>query len=64
MDDHIATITSKMQLTLPKRLCEQLGIERGDNRTVTVEHGAIILTPMRSVIEAAAGSLEHDCLTG
>ncbi len=53
----ISTIPSKMQLTLPKRLCERLGITRGDKLAVTVERGAIVLTPMRAVIEAPAGSL-------
>jgi len=60
MDYHVATITSKLQLALPKRLCEQRDIERGDKLAVTIERGAIIRTPMRSVIEGVAGSLEHD----
>lgn len=55
---YVATITAKMQLTLPKRLCEQLGLKRGDKLAVTVEHGSIILMPVRSQIEAAAGSLK------
>jgi AbrB family looped-hinge helix DNA binding protein len=58
MQYHAATITTKMQLTLPKRLCERLGIKRGDKLAVTVEHGAIILTPGRTQIEGAAGSLD------
>lgn len=60
MEYSIATITSARQLTLPKRLCEQLGIKRGDKLAVTVEGGSIILTPMRSVIEGAAGSLQRE----
>ncbi len=46
-----------MQRTLSKRLCEQLGITRGDNLAVTVEREAIVLTPMRTVIGGVARSL-------
>ncbi len=60
MDYSIAKITSTRQLTLPKRLCERLGIERGDKVAVTIERRAIILTPMRTVIEAAAGKLHRE----
>ncbi len=54
---YLSTITSKLQLTLPKRLCAQLGLERGDKVAVSIEHGATILTPMRTLIEEAAGNL-------
>lgn len=60
MEYSIATITSARPLTLPKRLCERMGVERGDKLAVTVEDGIIILTPMRSVIEGAAGSLQQE----
>jgi len=60
MSYYVATITSKLQLTLPKRLCEQLGIERGDKMAVTVERGTIILTPLRTLIEDGAGSLHPE----
>ncbi len=56
MEYYVSTITSKMQLTLPKRLCVQL-IDLAIKAGVTIEHGAIVLTPMREVIEAAVGSL-------
>jgi len=57
MQYSIATITSARQLTLPKRLCEQLGIKHGGKVAVTVEHGAIVLTPMRAVIVGQPGAL-------
>ncbi len=60
MQYYIAMITSAGQLTLPKRLCEQLEIKRGDKVAVTVERGAIVLTPIRSVIEGAAESLSRE----
>ncbi len=47
MDHYLATITSKLQLTLPKRLCAHLGVTQGDKLVVTIEHGTSILTPMR-----------------
>jgi len=50
-------------LTLPKRLCEQLGIKRDDKLVVTVERGTIILTPMRAMIEGAAGGLSRESST-
>ncbi len=63
MHYHLLTITSKMQLTPPKRMCEELGITRGDKLAVTVERGAIILTPMRAVIAGAARSLSRELLS-
>jgi len=63
MHCYVATITSKMQLTLPKRLCERLGIKRGDKMAVTVKRGVIILTPMRTLIEGATGSLSREEVT-
>ncbi len=57
---YVATITSARQLTLPKRLCERLRIKRDDKLAVTVERGAIILTQLRTLIEARAGSLQPE----
>jgi len=37
-----------------------MGIKRGDKVAVTVERGAIILTPMRAVIEGASGDLSRE----
>jgi len=61
---YLSTITAKLQLTLPKRLCAQLGLKRGDKVAVTIEHGGIILTPLRTLIEEAAGSLGIERSTG
>jgi len=58
--DTVSSLTLGLQLTLPKRLCEQLGIERGDKMAVTVERGTIILTPLRTLIEDGAGSLHPE----
>lgn len=53
----IATITGKMQLTVPVRVAEKIGIKTGDKVSVSDSHGKIILTPVRSLIEELAGSL-------
>lgn len=52
-----ATITSKMQLTIPIRIARQVGIESGDRVTVSQQDGRIILTPLKQLIEELAGSL-------
>ena len=38
---YLSAITAKLQLTLPTRLCVQLGLERGDEVAAMIEHGAI-----------------------
>ncbi len=52
-----ATITSKMQLTIPIVIARKVGIGSGDKVAVSEEHGRIILTPMKQLIEELAGSL-------
>jgi len=53
----IATITSKMQLTIPMLIAKKIGIESGDKLTVSEENGKIILTPLKGLIEELSGSL-------
>ena len=52
-----ATITSKMQLTIPMIIARKLGIGSGDKVAVSEENGRIILTPIKQLIEELAGSL-------
>lgn len=52
-----ATITSKLQLTIPTVIAKKVGIIRGDKVTISEENGRIILTPMKQLIEELAGSL-------
>lgn len=52
-----ATITSKMQFTIPMVIARKVGIESGDKVAVSEENGRIILTPMKQLIEELAGSL-------
>jgi len=55
----IATVTSKGQITLPKRLCERYGITPGDKVSLEVVRGAIVLTPGKRQVEQGAGSLKQ-----
>ncbi len=53
----MATVTSKMQLTLPAAIARQVGLQRGQKVSVTQSKGKIIITPMKSLIEKLAGSV-------
>lgn len=55
--NHSATVTSKLQLTIPTIIARKTGITRGDKVTVSEENGRIILTPMKQLVEELAGSL-------
>ncbi len=51
-----ATITSKMQVTLPIKLARKVGLKSGQKIQVKEENGRLILTPMRQLVEELAGS--------
>lgn len=53
----MATITSKMQLTLPIAVVRKIGIKSGQKVTVSEENGKIIITPAERLVEQLAGSL-------
>lgn len=42
-------IRDKRQITLPRKLCEQLGIEPGDRLSLYIESGKLIAKPKKSV---------------
>ncbi len=52
-----ATITSKMQLTIPMIIAKKVGLGSGDKVTVSEEHGRIVLTPIKQLLAELAGSL-------
>ncbi|HUD45032.1 MAG TPA: AbrB/MazE/SpoVT family DNA-binding domain-containing protein [Patescibacteria group bacterium] len=52
-----ATITSKMQLTIPMFIARKAGVMSGDKLAVSEENGRIILTPLRQLVEELAGSI-------
>lgn len=55
---HIATISSKRQITLPKSLLEELGLGANKKVLVTKEKNALKIKPVKkSVTEELSGSL-------
>lgn len=53
----LATITGKMQLTVPVKVAGKIGLKSGDKVVVSDVSGKIIITPIKSLIEELAGSL-------
>ena len=52
-----ATITSKMQLTIPMKIATKIGIKVGEKLQVSEHSGQIILTPVKKLLHELAGSL-------
>lgn len=52
-----ATITSKMQLTIPMIIARKIGLGSGDKVAVSEEDGRIVLTPIKQLLAELAGSL-------
>ncbi len=53
----MATVTSKMQFTIPMAIARVVGIKSGERVDVAEEEGRIVITPMRQLIEELAGSI-------
>jgi AbrB family looped-hinge helix DNA binding protein len=49
----------KRQVTLPKEICEQLGISTGDILEVTIEDSAIVARPRRVVALQALREIQR-----
>jgi AbrB family looped-hinge helix DNA binding protein len=54
----IATVTSKLQVTIPVRFARKYGLHKGSKIALTVKNGSILVTPYRSIAEELAGSLK------
>ena len=52
-----ATITSKLQLTIPVKIAHKVGVKSGERVHIVEEDGRIIITPMRQLVEQLAGSI-------
>lgn len=52
-----ARITTKRQLTLPVKIFQAADLKEGQEVTVTVENGRVVLTPGELIIKQLAGSL-------
>lgn len=53
----IATITSKMQLTLPVSIARRFGLKKGQKVFVSEQNDQIVITPAEKLVESLAGSL-------
>lgn len=53
-----ATITSKMQLTIPINIAKLTGVKTGEKVYVESEKGRIVLTPAKLLLSELAGSVE------
>lgn len=53
----IATITGKMQLTVPISIARKIGLKSGEKISISEENGKIVITPMKALVEELAGSL-------
>jgi AbrB family looped-hinge helix DNA binding protein len=49
----------KRQVTLPKEICDQLGIEPGDLLELTVEDSALVARPRKSVALQALKEIQQ-----
>lgn len=57
---HIATVSSQRQITLPKRMLDDMGIGKKDKVELRVEKGEIKMKPMKeSITKQLSGSLSH-----
>ena len=57
--DKKIVLRDKRQLTLPREICEQLGIEPGDKLTVYVEDGALVAKPNKTIALEALRELRE-----
>ena len=47
MDIHVVTVTSKGQITIPKEICEELSIKKGDSLVANTVNDTIIFSPVK-----------------
>jgi len=47
MAEKVTTIRERRQLTLPREVCEQLGLSIGDRMELAVEDGVLVARPVR-----------------
>lgn len=52
-----ATVTSKMQFTIPMNIARKVGVKSGEKVDVAEEDGRIVITPLRQLVEELAGSI-------
>lgn len=52
-----ATITSKMQFTIPINIARKVGVKSGEKVHVSEESGKIIIAPVKNLLAELSGSL-------
>ena len=52
-----ATITSKMQLTIPISIARHVGIKVGEKVNIAENNNSIIITPVKQLLDELEGSL-------
>lgn len=52
-----ATITSKMQFTIPIKIARKVGVKSGEKVNVSEDNGRIIIAPVKNLLAELAGSL-------
>ena len=57
--DKKIVLRDKRQLTLPREICEQLGIGPGDKLTLYVEDGALVAKPNKTIALDALHELQR-----
>ena len=57
--DKNIVLRDKRQLTLPRDICEQLGIGPGDKLTLYVEDGALVARPNKTIALEALHELQR-----
>ena len=57
--DKNIVLRDKRQLTLPRDICEQLGIGPGDRLTLYVEDGALVARPNKTIALDALHELQR-----
>jgi len=54
----IATVTSKMQFTIPMLMAREVGVKSAEKVSVVVNRGQIVITPLPKLVEQIAGSVK------
>lgn len=56
--NYTATITSKMQVTVPQAVAKKLRLKAGQKVVFSANNGQATITPVNTLIEQLAGSLK------
>jgi AbrB family looped-hinge helix DNA binding protein len=57
MSPQIATVTDKLQFTIPIRIAKSLGVKSGEKVQVAEKNGSIIITPAKQLLSELEGLL-------